>query len=196
MTTYWIEPAPVSELPKILRRFTGPWWVAGGHAIDLYLGRTTRAHVDLDVALRRVDQFELQTALSGWDLWVADDGTLVPWPAGEPLGDAHHEVWARRSPTDAWCLEILFEATVGDRWVYRRDDRVSMPIDDIGIVRAQLPALHPAIQLLYKSSNPRDKDTLDLLATLPELPAEDVRWLRRSLELVESASPWLRHLRT
>jgi Aminoglycoside-2''-adenylyltransferase len=32
-----------------------PWWIAGGWAIDLFLGRQTREHEDLDVLILRRD---------------------------------------------------------------------------------------------------------------------------------------------
>ena len=33
-----------------------PWFIAGGWAIDLFLGRKTREHADVDFALSRLDQ--------------------------------------------------------------------------------------------------------------------------------------------
>jgi Aminoglycoside-2''-adenylyltransferase len=32
-----------------------PWWIAGGWAIDLFLGRQTRRHEDIDVLILRQD---------------------------------------------------------------------------------------------------------------------------------------------
>jgi hypothetical protein len=48
----WEEFDP-SHLLELMRGFAAPWWVAGGWALDLWLGRRTRDHEDLDVAVLR-----------------------------------------------------------------------------------------------------------------------------------------------
>jgi hypothetical protein len=55
-----------------------PWWVAGGWALDLFLGRQTRPHKDLDVGIlrknapRNVREWTLELLLddSADDQWV------------------------------------------------------------------------------------------------------------------------------
>jgi hypothetical protein len=42
-----------------LRPFSGHWWIAGGWAVDLFLGEQTRVHDDVDVAVLRRDEHEL-----------------------------------------------------------------------------------------------------------------------------------------
>jgi aminoglycoside-2''-adenylyltransferase len=48
-----------------------PWWIAGGWAIDLFLGRQTREHEDLDVLMLRRDQQAVRTLLGTWDVQAA-----------------------------------------------------------------------------------------------------------------------------
>ncbi|MFD4171693.1 nucleotidyltransferase domain-containing protein, partial [Streptomyces albidoflavus] len=43
-----------------------PWWIAGGYAVELAVGRAFRAHADIDVLLLREDQLAAQRALAGW----------------------------------------------------------------------------------------------------------------------------------
>jgi hypothetical protein len=31
------------------------WWLSGGEALDVFIGRNTRAHGDIDVSVRRAD---------------------------------------------------------------------------------------------------------------------------------------------
>jgi hypothetical protein len=62
----------ITEIAELLARSGRPFWLAGGYAIDLFLGRRTRAHQDLDVVIRRADQLVMQDALSGWDLRAVD----------------------------------------------------------------------------------------------------------------------------
>ncbi|KOV09200.1 MULTISPECIES: nucleotidyltransferase domain-containing protein [unclassified Streptomyces] len=50
------EPAPVPEVADMFRRVEIPWWIAGGHAIELAVGRVIREHDDIDVlgSVRRI----------------------------------------------------------------------------------------------------------------------------------------------
>lgn len=50
------EPLSVEEVVDLMSGLQVPWWIAGGWAIDLFLGRQTRAHGDTDVLIRRDDQ--------------------------------------------------------------------------------------------------------------------------------------------
>jgi hypothetical protein len=60
-----------SRLSTLMRGFHAPWWVAGGRALDLWMGRQTRAHQDVDVAVLRDDQKHLHEAFGGWELYYA-----------------------------------------------------------------------------------------------------------------------------
>src|SRR4029078_7200191 len=44
------------------------WWIPGGWALDLWLGRTTRDHADLDIATLRRSQRMFWDRLADWDL--------------------------------------------------------------------------------------------------------------------------------
>jgi hypothetical protein len=90
------EPLAVRDLARLLAGASFPWWVAGGWAIDLFVGHQTRPHDDLDVLVLRRDQLAVQHALRGWDLHAADPpGTLRPWRPGETLGAGIHDIWCR-----------------------------------------------------------------------------------------------------
>ena len=76
-----------------------PWWIAGGWALDLHLGRQTRPHADLDVGLLRADQQAVFEALADWELFVACDGTLRPLvPGARACTSLGTRVDARRPP--------------------------------------------------------------------------------------------------
>ncbi|MCL4541605.1 MAG: hypothetical protein M1396_04620 [Chloroflexi bacterium] len=46
----------VRPVATLLTDFDRPWFIAGGWAIDLFLGRQTRAHKDVEIAVLRQDQ--------------------------------------------------------------------------------------------------------------------------------------------
>lgn len=71
------DPLTPAEVAEVLRGLDPPWWLAGGWAIDLHVGRQTREHADTDVLVLRDDLPAVQQHLAGWDLHAADPrGTL------------------------------------------------------------------------------------------------------------------------
>src|SRR5687767_9133170 len=134
-----------------------PWWIAGGWAVDLFVGQETREHADIEVAVLRKHQLELQRTLADWDLRIADVGSLTVWEHGVRLPPEKHGIWGREPGIrDAWQLEIALERAEGTRWVYRRDERVSLPLALLGMRDERgIPYLAPEVVLLYKSKSPR-----------------------------------------
>jgi len=151
-----LEPRDALEL---MRGYDGPWWVGDGWALDLFLGRTTREHADLDVVVLRDDQERVCDHFAGWDLQVAHGGELRPW-RGERLELPLHNLWARRTE-GPWELELLLMESNGHEWRFRRDERVTLPLAQVGMERDGIPHLAPEIPLLYKAKEPRPSDEAD-----------------------------------
>ncbi|WP_420126285.1 nucleotidyltransferase domain-containing protein [Longimicrobium sp.] len=185
-------PPEIDAVRAVLRELDAPWAVAGGWAIDLALGRVTRAHGDVDVAVFREDQQALRAALPGWDFAAVVGGRMTPWERGARLEPPVHEVHAR-SPTGAppFGLELLLNERDGADWVYRRDPAVRLPL-----ARAIRPGpggvrvLAPEVVLLYKSKVPRPADEADFLTALPLLDREARTWLRAALLRARPDHPW------
>lgn len=185
--------------PEALSRVFDPlgvcWWIAGGVAIDLHLGRTTRAHGDVDVTMLGADYPGLSALRGAFDVYVVDDGTLLRWH-GEPLREEHHQFWVSRANDDAWAFEVLLERTDGDDWLYRRDRRIRRPIAEFGTQNADgVPYIRPEIALLYKSNKPAlDRNAQDFEVALPALSPPERAWLRNALAVIDPAHPWLARL--
>jgi hypothetical protein len=191
------QPLAPGAVATLFAEFGVPWWIAGGWAIDLFLGRPTRAHGDIDVLVLRRDQLAVQRVLAGWDLHAADPpGKLRPWRPGEVLPAEVHDVWCRRRPDAPWCLQLMLDVDDGDDWVFRRDRRVRRSVAGLGRTSADgIPYLAPEVQLLYKARPaPRPKDEADFAAALPLLPPERRAWLRDALDVCAPAHPWRRRL--
>jgi uncharacterized protein (DUF952 family) len=77
--------------------FVGPWWVAGGWALDLFLGHKTRPHADLEISVLATDQRALFEHLRDWDLRLAAPGASLPAWDGSRIQPPFHQVWARRA---------------------------------------------------------------------------------------------------
>ena len=185
-------PPPIAAVADALRDLRAPWAIAGGWAIDLALGRTTRAHADVDVAVFRDEQAALREALPGWRFDVAMRGELAPWTSGERLALPLHEVHAHPPAGAAGPrIEFLLNERDGADWVYRRDPDVRLPLARaLRQGPAGLTVLAPEIVLLYKSKAPRPADEHDFNAALPLLEAEARAWLRAALLRAGPAHTW------
>jgi hypothetical protein len=185
------EPLALADVQDILGRFDGPWWIAGGYAVELAVGRAFREHADIDVLLLRPDQLAVQRLLPTWAWWAADPpGTLRPWQPGEILPPQVHDIWCRPGPDEPWRLQFMLDAAEGADWVSRRDPRVRRPIASLGD-----HVLAPEIQLFYKARAPRPKDERDFAELLPVLTGEQRRWLADAIELTGGSPSWLAQLR-
>lgn len=170
-------PPEIARVAELLRPLRIPWAIAGGWAIDLALGRLTRAHADVDVAVLRRDQWALPEQLSGWAFEKVVDGKRIPWRAGEWLELPIHEVHGRADATSPEVEFLLNEAQGGD-WVFRRDPRVRRPLAQVfrpGPARLRL--LAPEVVLLYKSNDPREANEHDFAVAQELMDAEARAWL-------------------
>jgi hypothetical protein len=185
------QPPSAGEMCKILAPLGVPWWVAGGVAIDLFLGEPSRAHADIDTAMRRADALALRALGDRFELSIAHDGTLIPWEF-EPLRDEHHQFWVRRRGEEAWAFEVLFELERDGAWAYRRDPRITLPWERFGTVSADgIPHLAPEVALFYKTKEPRERDIADFEFALPRLSARARAWLYDVLAFTQPQHPWL-----
>jgi hypothetical protein len=187
------QPLEPGEVARLFVGLGASWWIAGGWAIDLFVGRQTRPHGDVDVLVLRGDQLAVQRALAGWDLHAADPpGTLRPWRAGEVLPPGVHDVWCRPSPDAPWRLQLMLGEHEGDDWLFRRDRRVRGPLAGLGRRSADgVPYLAPEVQFLYKARPvPLPKDEADFAAALPLLSTEQRVWLREALGVCAPAHSW------
>jgi hypothetical protein len=183
------EPLGIEAVAEIFGPAPFRWWISGGRALDLHLGRTWRPHEDTDVGVVRRDLGSVHELLTGWDLHVAAAGRLTPW-AGEPLEVPRHQnnVWCRRTPEGPWVLDLTVGEGSDEAWVYRRDPSIQLPWH-AAVLRTSdgIPYLAPELQLLYKSKGLRPKDDVDAAEVIPALDARRRALLAR---LLEPDHPW------
>src|SRR5215217_6159976 len=105
-----------SRLSSLMRSFDAPWWVAGGRALDLWMGRQTRAHQDVDVAVLRADQKQLHEARGkmrcGTRRGLAAHSAASPQRRPRTSRDTLRTT-EPRSTEYATCAERLFLGTSG-----------------------------------------------------------------------------------
>ncbi|MFJ4911079.1 nucleotidyltransferase domain-containing protein [Streptomyces sp. NPDC088726] len=192
------DPLSLPGTVGLLAPLRGPWWIAGGYAVELAVCRSYREHGDIDVLLLRRDQLAVQRTLPGWEWWAADPpGTLRPWKPGEILPADVHDIWCRPGPDEPWRVQFMLDDVAGGDWVFRRDPRIRLPLDRLGAVSGDgVPYVVPEVQLLYKSRSRRPKDEQDFAAALPVLGDDQRAWLTETITLAAGADhPWAARLR-
>lgn len=186
----WLPLTP-RDAAGLLDGLAAPWWVAGGWAIDLFVGRTTRPHADMDIAVPRGSEPALRAHFADWDIRVAHDGAFEAWD-GEPLTPPRHQFWARPSVDGPWALEFLLEDCDDTTWRFRRDPRVTRPLERFGRASGYgLPYVSPEVVLLYKAKGPGEPRAVeDVAVAAPLLDAEARRWLRTALDRAHPGHRW------
>ena len=192
MAVGW-APLPPERVVALLEGFPGRWWLAGGWALDLFLGHGTRPHADIDVGVLRRDAGALHRQLETWQLWQTQPlRALRRWEAGEPLPGEVHSQWCRPADHAPWSLEVNVEEADGDRWRFRRHPTVTLPLGRLVRRSAQgWPYLTPEVALLYKAKSLRDKDHADFAHVAPHLDDDARQWLAEAIAVTHPRHPWL-----
>lgn len=174
----------------------GVWWaVAGGWAIDLWLGEQTRDHHDVEVVVRRCDQVAVNAALGQrWNLYCLDPHGGGWRPSnGVPIEPPAFQLQAR-SPTSEF--DIFTETTDQLVWHFRRDERITRPVSEVVIHGASgIPIVCPEVQLLYKAKAMEPKNVHDFETARPRLDDDAAWWLADALSLTYPDQSWTRALR-
>jgi lincosamide nucleotidyltransferase A/C/D/E len=178
----------LDDAVALMEPFPERWWVAGGVALELHLGRSWRTHDDTDVGICRRDARHLPATLDGWEFAVAAQGRLVPWDGRELSVDAHeNNLWCRQDG-GPWRLDVTLGEGDDDRWIFRRDRSLALPWRRVVLrTAAGVPYIAPAIELLFKSADVRPKDQLDAEVVIPALDRASVALL--SIRLADD-HPW------
>ena len=173
---------------SVMGNFRARWAIAGGWALDLFVGHESRPHADIDIAILRADQNQLRSQVSGRVEKVVEH-QLVEWAPTELLELPVHEVHA--TWPDGYHLEFLLNEhdRETNEWVFRRDQRIRRPLAT-AFVAGRVPYLAPEIVLLYKAKAPAMKDDADLNAVLSHLQNDQRLWLRRALDVMAPGHHW------
>jgi hypothetical protein len=173
-------PEPVPNVADLMSTYRSAWALCGGWAVDAWLGRLTRDHGDVDVAVFEKDRRELFEHLAGWQL-IAHEETKENegselWDGRRLLLPAHmhgrppEESGPLPERFDPSGMRILFAAdgfwldvclcersqtgrTAGREWVLNSAPRVALPLGQC--IRQSvwgLPTVTPEVLLFFKAT--------------------------------------------
>ena len=170
-----------------------PWCVVGGWALDVWLGRESRVHEDLEIAVPKPFLPQMRAQLAAFDLYSVGDGEVLTLMRGADPPEDKHQIWVAEG--GAWRLDVMAEPGDAATWVFRRDESVTAPrAQMMGLSPTGVPYLKPQGALLYKAAKRRPKDEADFTLFAPLLdPAANV-WLRGVMSRLYPGHPWLGRL--
>ncbi|KJS52833.1 hypothetical protein VM98_28940 [Streptomyces rubellomurinus subsp. indigoferus] len=186
----WSSCWTPSEVAQQLAGISTPWYVAAGWALDLFRGRQTRAHGDIEIAIPAASFPEIRYRFPGHVFDAAGSGRIWEDATPEVLA-AVHQTWLRDPDTGNYLLDVFREPHDGDTWICRRDERIRLPYSDI-ILHTQdgIPYLAPELVLLFKAKHVRGKDQSDFDATVPHMTLAQRETLTELLARVHPGHPW------
>ena len=184
-------PFDVAVVLELLSDSDVLWWLSGGQALDVFLQRSSSALTATSTSAcdgpigQRCNAF-LRHRL---DVKIAHNGVLSDATDG-PLDNEVNGFWARDVSGGPWRLQINLELVDDTDWVYRRDLRIRRPLREVVWWRGPLPYVNPAVQLLWKATDPGPKDELNHTAVMPLLSGAERQWLADVISLTCPSSPW------
>ncbi|MFB7126513.1 nucleotidyltransferase domain-containing protein [Kitasatospora sp. NPDC056273] len=190
----WSSCWTPGEVAQRLAGIGTPWYVAAGWALDLFRGRRTRAHGDIEIGIPAAGFPEVRDRFPGYAFDAAGSGRIWADAAPEALA-AVHQTWLRDQATGDYLLDVFREPHDGDTWICRRDETIRLPYREIiHHTRDGIPYLAPELVLLFKAKHVREKDQSDFDATVPHLTPAQRETLTGLLTRVHPGHPWLADL--
>ncbi len=190
----WDAWSPM-QLAQKLSGVDADWYIVGGWALDLWLGKQRRQHDDLEFATLPQYAPKLASHLSELIFFEVKAGQLSPWDLNQKFGKDVWQFWGADLEVGRWRVDMMLERGTREFWKYKRSPSFEQLRDSAVRTNADgIRYLAPANVLLFKAKYCRAKDEDDFQAALPNLTASDRATLRRWLSLCHVDHKWLQHL--
>lgn len=186
----------VREFQKVAGGYRGFWCVAGGWAIDLFLGKKSRDHEDLEIVVLREESgamYDHFRKFSPNKIISGDPPEFVAWD-GRAI--ENEVIQLRLAPVSMGSgivdFDLLLTPSENGQWICRRDESVRLPLEEArGLTKDGIPFLAPEIVLLFKAKRVEEKDQRDFELTAPLLSPKAKRWLAGNLSRIYPGHKWL-----
>jgi hypothetical protein len=168
------------------------WYIVGGWALDLWHGHQTRAHDDLEFAVRPEQIEACRNSLSELEFFIAHDKTLDHLSSIAPLPANIWQLWGADIAVGRWRVDMMIERGTPDFWVYKRHSSLRLPrAEAIRKNPAGIFYLAPSLVLLFKAKYCREKDQNDFHTALAKLEQNEKADLRSWLEQLHPDHAWI-----
>ncbi|MCL2446146.1 MAG: hypothetical protein FWD06_05215 [Oscillospiraceae bacterium] len=193
--------------------------ICGGHAIDLFVGKKTRPHKDLDLVVYWEDRDRLVAHMlaDGWDVYepcgtgylhkinAVDDQLRIKmniwcvqssnphYTFTEHEKDMYAVAFDDAEQTELDFIEFLFNTRQDGAFLFARNHDIKRSLNKAILHANGVPYLAPELVLLYKSQ-PADhtENQLDFECAAVKLNAEQRAWLQHALAvLFPDGHKWL-----
>lgn len=202
-----LSPAEIEALParwsscwtpgEVTRRLAGVtthWYVAAGWALDLFRGKQTREHGDLEIAIPAASFPEVRDRFPGHAFDAVSRGRIWENATPEVLA-VTHQTWLRDPATGNYLLDVFREPHDGTTWICRHEETIRLPYSQlIQHTEDGIPYLAPELVLLFKAKHARPKDQADFRETIPQMSSAQRANLAAFLAYAYPAHRWLAHL--
>lgn len=188
--TNW-HPWHPQELAQKLDDVALPWCVVGGWALDLWHGKQTRPHEDIEFAVLRQHLPLFRERLAGVTIYAVNNGKITRLePDDQPSPDTG-QFWCRDESTGCWRADMMIDPGTSDMWMCKRDPGIRHSRAQMVRYNAQgVPYLGPDAVLLLKAKYQRPKDEQDFQAALPKLNHSEQERLGVWLKQLHPGHPW------
>jgi len=185
-----------AELAERLKGIGKPWCVVGGWALDLWHGRQTREHEDLEFTVLRSDVPIFRERLKGMRFHAVGGGIVRYLPSNQEPPEDIFQIWCEDIAARCWRADMMIEPGMPETWAYKRDTRISALRSEMVARTADgIPYLRPVAILLFKAKYCRTKDEVDFDNAVQRLTAPERVWLRDCLDLLHPGHAWSERLR-
>lgn len=190
----WADAWKPEQVAARLVGASSTWCIAAGWALDLFRGRQSRHHGDLEIAVPAAGFSEIRGYFPEYVFDGVGSGRIWAGAGAEVLA-ATHQTWLRDPASGQFLFDVFREPHEGRTWICRRDDSIRLPYDEIIERTADgIPYLVPELVLLFKAKAARPKDQVDFEEVLPLLGRARRDALRGWLLRVHPGHPWLVNL--
>ena len=206
---------------QVMGNMNAKWCFAGGWAIDLFLGKESRPHKDLDIVVFKNEINEVISYMKskGWrietptrqgflpvteenvselemdNMWCMNEAYPLDYLKVDEQGSCNFYQYEREVQEEFDFLEVLLNSTEDGYFIYEQNPSVRLEMSRAIFENNGLPYLAPEIVLLYKSKYLSEDNQADFDLVTAKLNSEQIKWLKEALtNEYGSDHPWAMEL--
>ena len=180
----------------------------GGHAIDIYLGYSTRKHGDIDLSAYWKDRNKIIDFMKSenWIIYEAMGSGKIHLitDKNNQMMNKHNIFCVKNEckffhteyigndiyqckidhveQTELDYIEFLFNEHTEKEFIYSRNNTISYELNKAILHKGDMEYFAPELVLLYKSTDlSREENRQDFDTVIPYLPIENITWLKNVL---------------